>query len=168
MPYLPDGKEIKYVGGDDKYMKLAKEAARKLSTDSLQPTGAVVVLDNEVVGKGANHSALGKNKWFNEKHKKGLCTRKILNIPSGKGYWTCPGCVTNKNHAEGSAIRDALKNVKDISGANLYLWGHWWCCKTCWDSMINAGINQVYLIEDAQGLFSRESGYNILGKQFND
>lgn len=168
MPYLPDGKEIRYVSGDDKYMKLAKGAAKELSTDSLQSTGAVVVLDNEVIGRGANHTTLGKNKWFNEKHKKGLCTRKILNIPSGKGYWACPGCVTNKNHAEGTAVRDALKNKKDISGADLYLWGHWWCCKTCWNTMLEAGIENVYLLDNSYDLFSRESSDNILGKQFND
>jgi deoxycytidylate deaminase len=168
-PYLPEGREIKYVDPDNGFMLQAKEAARTQSTDMLQPTGVVVVKDDEVLGSGANHSWAGKFKFFNKAHKNGLCVRKFFKIPSGKGYWTCPGCVTNKNHAEGSACRNAIKKhgKERVAGADLYLWGHWWCCQTCWNAMIDAGIRDVYLQSDAEVLFDRDSPENIIGKQFS-
>jgi deoxycytidylate deaminase len=167
-PFLPEGREIKYVSENNNFMMEARNVAKTGSTDSLQPTGAVVVYNGKIIGRGANHSLVGKVKFLNNLHKKGLCTRKILNIPSGKGYWTCAGCVTNKNHAEATAVRNALKKTKNIEGADLFLWGHWWCCEHCWKSMINAGIRDVYLLDSSWEKFSRESNENILGKQFVD
>lgn len=167
-PYLPEGREILFAPEENIFMQEAKRAARELSTDSLQPTGAVIVKDGEIIGRGANHTWAGKNKTYNRLHQKGLCTRKIFNVPSGKGYWACPGCVTNRNHAEASAVRDAKKNEEDTEGADLYLWGHWWCCQPCWESMMGAGIKQVFVHEESASLFQRGTEGNIIGKQFLD
>jgi hypothetical protein len=38
---------------------------------------------------------------------------------------------------------------------DLYLWGHWWCCKLCWDKMIEVGIKNVYLMEGVDKLFKK-------------
>jgi len=173
-PYIPEGKSISFVSGNNKFILEAKKVAKMSSTDRLQPTGAVVVRKNtdgtefEIIGRGANHSPLGKSKLYNKLHQKGLCVRKIFKIPSGHGYWMCPGCVTNKNHAEGTAVRDAIKKfgLKKVTGSDLYLWGHWYCCKVCWDTMIKAGISNVYVLENASVLFDKNSPNNILGKQF--
>ncbi|MBU0614216.1 hypothetical protein KJ766_02960, partial [Patescibacteria group bacterium] len=48
----------------------------------------------------------------------------------------------------------------DPSGADLYMYGHWWCCKPCWDAMIEAGIRDVYVCSDAHKRFTRENVYN--------
>lgn len=167
-PYLPEGREILFVPGNNQFMIEAKEQARKNSTDTLQPTGAVIVADGKIIGGGANHTLAGKIKTYRDLHQKGLCVRKIFNIPSGHGYWTCPGCVTNRNHAEGTAVRDAIKNVgaDQVVGADLYLWGHWWCCETCWNAIVEAGIKNVYLLDESRELFDRASEKNIIGKQF--
>ena len=126
------------------------------STEMNYPTGAVVVLDSKIVGRAGNQAAL-KNKKLQEFHRNVLCLRKVFKIPSGQKYWVCPGCAKHQHHAEWGAVRDALKKNKDIKGADLYLYGHWWCCEPCWDSMIAAGIRDVYLVEGAFGLFEKRS-----------
>ncbi len=153
-PYIPEGKTIFYVSEEDVFMKEAKKFSLTHSTDLNHPTGAVVVKNGTVLGYGANHSIF-KQKWFVNLHGKGWCVRKWLKAKSGTKYWLCPGCVTNKNHAEASAVRDAINKhgVESVKGSDLYLWGHWWCCKPCWEAIIEAGIINVYLMEGSQTKF---------------
>ena len=153
-PYLPEGRTIKYVHITDSFMAEAKRVRDEDSTERNHPTGAVVVLVGVIIGKAGNQAAL-KNKKLQEFHKNGLCMRRLLHIPSGQKYWLCPGCAKCENHAEWSSVRDALKRKDNIRGADLYLFGHWWCCKPCWDSMIAAGIRDVYLVEGATEQFKR-------------
>jgi deoxycytidylate deaminase len=153
-PYIPEGRAIKYVPEGDQYMSEARAVRKGFSTESNHPTGAVVVLGGEIVGKGANQAAIG-DKRLQDLHKRGLCVRKILGIPSGQRYWLCPGCAKFKHHAEARAVRDALSKKASIEGADLYLYGHWWCCKPCWDAMAAAGIRDVYLVDGAGALFKR-------------
>ncbi|MEK7609832.1 MAG: deaminase [Patescibacteria group bacterium] len=153
-PYLPEGRTIKYVPASDLFMIEAMKMRNQFSTELNHPTGAVVVMDGKIIGKAANQAAL-KGKKTQELHKKGLCFRRILGVPSGQRYWLCPGCAQFRHHCEVRAIRDALLNEKSIIGADLYLYGHWWCCKPCWDAMIKAGIKNVYLVENATELFRR-------------
>jgi deoxycytidylate deaminase len=138
-PYLPLGWDILYVSLGNKFMIEARRSAEVLSTDLGHPTGAVVVKDGTIIGRGANNSLF---------HKKIGCVRKglrkILPVPSGKGYWLCYGC-SPKFHAEQQALLDAKKNGHDAGGADLYLWGHWWCCESCWEKMIDAKIARVFL-----------------------
>jgi len=145
-PYLPKGREIKYVGEDNEFMQRAKYIRDIFSTDKRVPTGAVIVKNGKIIGEAANCAGF-KNPRLIEFHAKGFCIRKLFKIKSGQKYWLCPGCASSKDHAEARAIKDAIKNVgrEEVEGADLYLYGHWWCCKDCWDAMITAGIKNVFL-----------------------
>jgi deoxycytidylate deaminase len=155
-PYLPQGREIKYVSMDNPFMARAKEVARTISLDKTMPGAAIVVLNGEVVGVGANGS---------EYHKDHECERVKQGCKSGEGYELCEGCHP-KNHSEPSAIMNALLEGYSTQGADLYLWGHWWCCKPCWNTMIEAGIKDVYLLEGSEMLFDKNHPDNIVGRQF--
>ncbi len=153
-PYLPEGKEIKYVAADNPYMLEAKHVCRELSTESVHPTGAVIVKDGKIIGRGANQAAI-KNSAAQRFHKNYLCIRRLFKIPSGRMYWLCPGCAQFRHHAEVRAVKNAKSNHAPMGGADLYMYGHWWCCKPCWDKMLAEGINNVCLVEGATELFSR-------------
>lgn len=157
-PYIPQGRQIKYVSMDNPFMARAKEVARTQSLDKTMPGGAVVVTGGVVIGEGANGSD------YHETHE---CERVKQNCPSGQGYELCDGCHP-KNHSEPSAIRDAEQKGHDTKGADLYLWGHWWCCEPCWSSMMVAGINDVYLLEGSEKLFDKNHPDNIVGRQFEE
>jgi deoxycytidylate deaminase len=150
-PYLPKGREIKYVSADNPFMMAAIKVRTEQSTDLAIGTGAVVVKDGLIIGGGANQAGL-KSKKLLDLHKK-YCVRRLLRVPSGKMYWLCPGCAKPKDHAEARAVKDALEKNADIDGADLYLYGHWWCCKPCWDKMTAAGIRDVFLVEGASEIF---------------
>lgn len=152
-PYLPEGREILYVPEADPFMTLAKDVHLE-SNDLKNPTGAVVVKNGEVVSSVSNKNPLN-NKFLINLHKK-FCIRRFLKIPTGKYYGLCPGCAGYETHAERRAVDQALDKGIDINGADLYLYGHWWCCKPCWDSMIKAGIKNVYLVEGAEEMFKRK------------
>lgn len=139
-PYLPDGREILYVPGTDKFIAAAKEHALARSKDRPHPTGAVVVLHGEVLGRGANY------------HGPEGCERKKRGIPTGQRYDLCKWCG-HENHSERRAVEDARAQGHDTNGADVYMWGHWWCCEPCWDAMIKAGIKNVYLLEGSESLF---------------
>jgi tRNA(Arg) A34 adenosine deaminase TadA len=164
-PYLPEGRTIEYVSGDHPHMRAAREVMRARSTDWGFPTGAVVVLDGSVIGGAANRSRLA-NRTLLHLHKKGWCFRKALHVPSGKRYWMCPGCAGPEYHAEILAVKDAVKDNNSANGASLYLYGHWWCCESCWVAMMSAGIEHVYLVEGSERLFDRSASNNIIGLEF--
>jgi tRNA(Arg) A34 adenosine deaminase TadA len=154
-PYLPEGRDIKNVSVENQFMAEAKKAQENLSNEGNHPTGSVVVLNNEIVGRAGNRAPLGDIEFLNNIHKNGGCIRRIFKIPTGHGYWVCPGCAKHHDHSEQRAIRDALKNIKDIAGADLYLYGHWWCCKPCWNKIISAGIKDVYVLDKSIELFKK-------------
>jgi len=165
-PYIPEGKKILYVPESNEFMAEAKRVCRELSTDRSIPTGAVVVRNGKVIGRAANQSAI-KNPSLLKLHKKGLCIRRMLKIKSGEKYWLCPGCASSRNHGETLSVLNALENNSKIEGADLYLFGHWWCCEPCWNSMIKGGIRNVYLLEGSEKLFNTAHPENIIGKQFD-
>jgi deoxycytidylate deaminase len=78
------------------------------------------------------------------------------NCPTGQGYELCKNICQQTGHSEPSAINNATKNGYETNGADLYLYGHWWCCQQCWDSMIAGGIKNVFLLENAHIIFNRE------------
>ena len=156
-PFMPDDGQIKYVPAENPFMQAAKEVAREQSLDKTMPTGSVGVLDGKIVGRGANGS------HYHETHE---CERVRLHIPTGQGYELCEGCHP-KNHSEPKAIADARKHVSNLNGAELYLWGHWWCCEPCWKAMLDAGIRTVYLREGSEVLFNKEDPDNVVGQQFD-
>lgn len=157
-PYLPEECQILYVPGDNGYMQAAKEIAHEQSLDKNMPTGSVVVVGNEIVGRGANGSD------YHETHG---CERVRLGIPTGQQYELCEGC-SPVNHSEPRAIEDALKNTDSLEGADLYLWGHWWCCSPCWTAMLKNEIKTVYVMDNSDILFNKEAKDNLVDarKQF--
>lgn len=155
-PYIPQGKDILYVSESDIFINHAKSHALEFSLDDNFKTGACIVMDGEVIGLGANGSNY---------HKEYGCERVKRGIPTGEGYELCEGCHP-KNHAEAKAILNAIENGKVINNADLYLWGHYWCCSDCWDKMIQAGIKDVYLLENSHILFDKNHPDNILGESY--
>lgn len=153
-PYIPEGRMITYAPADNEFMQVARAYALEHSLDDAVKTGSVVVRDGVVIGRGANGS---------DYHKTHECERVKRGIPTGQQYELCEGCHP-KNHSEPRAINEAKAQGLDTNGADLYLWGHWWCCKPCWNAIQEAGINNVYLLEGSETLFNREHFDNILGK----
>ncbi len=162
-PYLPAGWEIRYVGADHPHMLAARQARLDLSTDHYHPTGAVVVWGGQIIAREANQSALRHPRLIRWHHG-GVCVRRWLKIKSGEKYWLCPGCSSSRHHAESRAARAAQMTGLDLSGAALYLWGHWWCCAPCWSAIIEAGIGEVYLLEGSTVLFNRNHPENKIGQ----
>lgn len=155
-PYIPKDVNIEYVPESNEYMILAKEYARIHSLDKVMPTGAIIIKDSNVIGIGANGS---------DYHEKNGCERVKQNIPTGQGYDLCEGC-SPKNHAEPKSINNSLEQDNNPNGADLYLWGHWWCCEDCWNIMLSSGIKQVYLMKGSEILFNKENEHNVVGRQF--
>lgn len=142
-PYLPEGKKILYVSENNEFMLEAK----KISEDSgcsKQSTGAVIVKDGEIIGKGCN---AGK--------KVEPCPRILKGSKTGEDYHLCKDICKQEGHSEVMSIKNTADNAQNPKGADLYLYGHWWCCKNCWDNMIKAEIKNVYLVENAYGKFNR-------------
>ncbi len=155
-PYIPENKTILYVPANHAYMKELKEYARVMSLDKGHPTASLIVKDGIVIGRGANGSK------YHELHG---CERKRLNMPTGQGYELCEGCHP-KNHSEPRAIEHAKSLGHSTEDADIYLRGHWWLCEPCWDSILEARIRDVYLMEGSERLFNKEHPDNIIGKQF--
>ena len=145
--------EYLYVPGSNFFMGEAEKMAKNYSTDHNWPTGSVVVKDGKIIGRGANQAAL-KNKWLMNFHRQYFCIRKFLKIKSGQKYWLCPGCSPASLHSEPRAIADA-KKYGVTEGADLYLWGHYWCCEPCQKAIIKAGLVNVYLLEGSDKLFNK-------------
>lgn len=140
-PYLPADRTIEYVPDGNPFMARARELCETHTRFCGRlPTAAVIVKNGQIIGEGRNG---GENP-------PAVCKRVELGIPSGQRYDLCPGCDT-KNHAEPSAIRNATAPTAD---ADLYLYGHWWCCEPCWQAMIAAGVRAVFLVEGATERFS--------------
>lgn len=156
-PYIHPKGKIDFVPASNEYMVMAKEFARQHSLDSTMPNASVLVTDSEAIAIAANGS---------DYHKNNECQRVALGIKTGQGYDLCEGCHP-KNHSEQSAIRQAQDKGISTKNAVVYLWGHWWCCESCWEVMIAAGVKQVFLIENSRELFDRESKNNIIGRQFD-
>lgn len=163
-PYLPKGKKINYVNANNVFMRAAKKACKELSTEHNHPTGAVVVLSGKIVGRGGNQAAL-KSQKLRDFHKNTLCIRRLLKVKTGEKYWLCPGCASLKMHGERQAINDAKNRVNDLTGADVYLWGHWWACEACWNDIMGNGIVNLYLLEGSEILFNRDHSKNVIGEQ---
>ncbi len=155
-PFLPEGRTIKYVPADNPFMRMARTYAKEHSLDKVMPNACVIAKGGTAVAAGANGSDFHEN---NE------CERIKQGVPTGQGYELCEGCHP-KNHGEQSAIADAISKGVDTQDADIYLWGHWWCCEPCWNAMVHAGIKDVYLLEGSEILFDKNHPDNIVGRQF--
>ena len=155
-PYLPEVGRFRYVPADNPFMRLARSCAKNHSLDKTMPTGAVIVNSGVIIGEGANGSSY---------HDKYGCERVRQGIPTGQRYELCEGCHP-KNHAEAKAVADAINQGKDTTGAELYLWGHWWACEPCWTTVLASGITTICLQEGSEVLFNKNHPDNVVGRQF--
>jgi len=103
--------------------------------------GAVIVLQDQIVGTGYTGSPRGRVNCCDT----GKCLRNELNIPSGERYELC-----NSVHAEANAIISAGRDK--CIGATLYLVGvnidgslieNPEPCQMCERLIINSGIKEV-------------------------
>jgi deoxycytidylate deaminase len=147
-PYLPEGKQFQYVPFDHPHMIAAEQARKDCAGDSLYPVGIVLVKDGEVVARAGN----GFNRGSGTKH---VCPRVVLDCPSGTGYELC-SLHDSIGHAETMLMQVAAEQGINIAGSDTYMFGHWWCCEHCWKSMIDAGVRNVYVVDDAHERFSRD------------
>lgn len=156
-PYLPEGRKIDFVEESNPFMQIAL-AEKAKSNDQLYPTGAVVVKDGKVVGQAHNRAGY-KHKFLIDWHSRGFCPRRWFKIKTGQKYWLCKGCATSKNHAESTLVREFEKEgrLQELNDSDLYLAGHWWCCKPCWDNMIRAGIKNVFIMQGAKERFDKRT-----------
>lgn len=142
-PYLPPNRLIKYVPADNIFMIEAKKLA-DASTCFFIKTGAVIVLNNQIISRGSNTGLVKVN----------TCPRQERQVATGTHYEFCQEICGQEGHAEITAVKNAEKNRTETTNADLYLYGHWWCCEPCWAAMISAGIKDVYLVEGATELFN--------------
>ena len=145
----PFGCVIKYVPREHPFMLAAAEMIKR-SGCAKHPVGAVLVRGGLIIGRGANGSMRADTRHT-------VCERVRRGCKTGEGYELCPNCIT-PGHVEPMTIADARACKQDTNGADLYLFGHWWCCEPCWKIMAEAGIKTVYLVTQATELFDRPEG----------
>lgn len=165
-PYLPQHIEMCTAPESHPFMAQAKEWARMHSLDKQVPNTSMIVKGGLPCAIGANGSHFHSEKENIERYGPKGCRRVFLNAPTGQLYEECEGCHP-KNHGEPRALQDALEKGVDVTGAEIYMWGHWWCCRWCCEKMEAAGIVRVYVTENADIDFNLKDPHNILGKQFN-
>lgn len=153
-PYLPKNRVIFYAHKTDKFIRGAKEMVQDIKKQypwARYVTASLVVNDGKIVGKAVNRDV-----------HLSFCPRRVFQSPSGGGYHLCPRHCHPKNHSEVLALNDAARKGKDAAkDSSLYMYGHWWCCKPCWDAMAGAGIKDIYLIEGATELFESVTSNGI-------
>lgn len=148
---MPEGRSIKYVSAEHPFMIDAKKARNECAGDPLYPVGIVLVKDGQVVVRSGN----GFNKGKTQIH---VCPRIVMECPSGEGYDLCD-LHNAEGHAEAMLMEEATKLGIDTKGADVYMYGHWWACEPCWNALIDAGIQDVYVTEDAHERFHRDVVY---------
>ena len=152
--YYQQSSLYEYIEEDHPMMRLARRAAIKYSLTPTFPIGVIIVNDGEVISESANGNGYHE-KNLNTPGHRGGCIRRYISkerekkgepkLKSGEGFELCPGCSTDY-HAEARAIAET-KDKSKLRGAELFMYGHWWCCKDCWDKMNAVGIKKVYAIE---------------------
>ncbi len=56
-------------------------------------------------------------------------------------------------------LEEAANAGIDVVGADAYMYGHWWACEPCWTALIQAGVRDLYVTDDAHERFSRDKVY---------
>ena len=88
----------------------------------------------------------------------GHCARLAHNVPSGTRYDLCPHCDP-RLHAEALAVKGL-----DARGADVYVYGHWYFCAHCRNTLSLAGVNGWFVLEDAHRLFQPGDPGCVIGK----
>ncbi len=156
MKHITDEKEIEEI---KKYMNLAAEEAKK-STCKKSQRGAIIVKDNQIIGRGYNKVTLEK-----------LCNPCIReNIRDNSRVELCSAI-----HAEQMAIIDAVNNGKSLDGSKMY---HIKVkngkmkpsgkpsCTVCSRMLYEAGIKFVLWHENGYAIYSPEELNELSFKYF--
>jgi len=122
-------------------MSAAKKATEKTGCRK-QPTGAVLVKDGKILLTATNAGVTVN-----------ICPRVLKGSKTGTDYHLCKDVCKQEGHSEYTVMKKALAKGIKTEGADVYLWGHWWCCQPCWDAMIAGGIKDVYLERNADKKF---------------
>lgn len=141
-PYLPTGRTYLYVEENNPFMQAAKQATMSNGCRK-HANAAVAVKDGVVVSSGSNAGVYVT-----------VCPRVYKGYPTGQGYRYCQEYCEQSGHSEVMACRRAKEKGIDLKGADIYLYGHWWACQKCWDTMIAAGIRNVYLLRGSETMFN--------------
>lgn len=116
---------------DEYFMVLAKVAATR-STCLSRPTGAVIVLNKQILATGYNGSMPGMPNCSDE----GKCFRRCMNVPDAeKNHYA------RNVHAEANAIARAARKGIPIHGATLYV--TLFPCYSCLKLLVAAGIKEL-------------------------
>lgn len=150
-PYMPPGHTFKFVPASNPFMQAAKQAAETLAGDPIQPVGIVLVKDGKVVMDAANGFCRGSKHIH-------VCPRLVLECPSGTGYDLC-SLHESPGHSEPMLMKRAVEAGIDPKGGDAYMYGHWWACEPCWKALIDHGVCDLYLVENAHEIFTREAVY---------
>ncbi|MFZ5391755.1 MAG: hypothetical protein ACOZAR_00995 [Patescibacteria group bacterium] len=157
--------KIEFVKLDNQYIQLAKKISQEKSGCSYWNTGAVITGfdkngSERIISKGANE---GKKCVI-------PCPRFERSCASGTGYKLCKDICYQDSHAEVNACNHLPQNhLNKYSNIKLYLFGHYWCCQSCWQKMIQSEIYHVLLPENAQKIFSpsvRKLAYQKICQNF--
>lgn len=157
---MPEGKTIKFVPLNNKWMQAARKECDTNGNCSWWPTGAVIVKGNKIISRGANKGVYNA-----------ICPRVEQQCPSGTGYELCTRHCKQTGHAEKNAILAAERENYDLTGADMYLFGHWWCCQSCWESILRHDFGEIYLLENAHKIFTKEArltAHKIREEQIKD
>lgn len=147
-PYLPEGRTILYVDINNPFMAEANNICKN-SGCAKQSTGAVIVKNGKIISRGTNAGKLVLE-----------CPR--WGSPTGENYGPCKDICKQEGHAEAMAVKDMMAHQTDYEDADIYLYGHWWCCRDCWESMIKGKIKNVYLLDKSFELFNPENNPDML------
>lgn len=130
------------------YLNIAQTVAER-STCLRRCYGAIIVRDDEIISTGYNGAPRGRRNCVDL----GRCAREELGIPSGQRYELCRSV-----HAEANCIISAAR--RETLGATLYmvcvdpasgeLIAGSTSCSMCRRLIINAGIQQVVIRDDAE------------------
>jgi len=164
--YFQNPAHYLFAENDNEFIELAKQSAIDYSLTSIFPIGIVAEKNGNVIARAGNGNGYHESNLNTPKHRKG-CIRRFLNderekeglekFKSGEGFELCPGCHTD-SHAEANLVKEAKKinRYDDLNGANVYMYGHFWCCRDCWQKMLDAGIKNVYLPKLADNFKDKE------------
>ena len=118
---------------DERFMNLAETVAGWSSCfQENRHVGAVVVRDKRILTTGYNGAPAGIQSCV----ERGVCLRRLKNIPSGTMQEVCYAV-----HAEQNAIIQAAKLGVSLEGATMYVTHQ--PCVICTRMIINSGIKKV-------------------------
>ena len=127
------------------YMNIAVQVSLR-STCMRRKVGAVIVKDNRILSTGYNGAPSGLPNCIDDCSR---CYRSAHNIPSGQLLDMCYAV-----HGEQNAILNAMKTGEDLKGAVLYV--NTYPCVTCFKLTVQAGIKEVYYIDEYENEFTKQ------------